>query len=915
MKKNLKGFVEQFEGGEATTFIDMNQYDMIESSGMTPDLVHKKSAHMTAAWRFSQKSRVCIPVGGSDLSGYRFLTFSVFAVGGVGGSFCLMMASDNGGEGKNGYAQTFPITRDGWNDYRVELPFMRAVGEPSGWDRVGSVCFDCVVGGQANREDTVLYLDNLFVWEQTAPPLYATMPELKGAAVFSKSGSFAIVDRKRIANSIDGEDAHPFERDGILWIPMAPVAAGIARSAVVDNRAFTLSFTYRRKKYLFSGDSDRMKVGDEEEPIGFYPAVRGGNLFFPVEFVKAFFHWRQCFIDPAMGLVVLSNRRSVFETARDESVIGQLVADTTFLRPTATRILEDLHRRFPNPLRGRLLASFDELMQLRRLAKTDAQLKGYLDALKKDYGIGSEAFAAPCTFESADVRVLSDASQKMIAFSTLYRLTGDKSYSERAAAECEALANATWTVSVAELAEVALAMSLTYDWCHHVWSEGRKALIERTLLRGVMRPGVEAYDGKRRMWREGSANAAAINAGMLAAALALADVYPQTSYKLLERILSNVEPCFAAYAPDGGYAEGASAWEKSNRALALLVAMLQKACGSDYGLSSYPGFANTAYFAIYAETKNGAWNYHHATATSLDTSLAFFFARLTGDPVPAWMRRQAILSGKKRVDPFDLLFFTPVDDAMTPHLPLDAVYRRAGLAMMRAGWNDDSAFVGLHGGKNNELGGELDAGSVLLEMGGERFFVELGGDESLPLLLRKRAEGQNTLTVEPAAEPAPDQNPDAFAKLTEMRSSPARAYAVLEMTSISDLILRAKRGAMLTEGRSVAVIQDEITLSREAEVVWTAWTRADVSLNKSARSAKLTQNGKTLVCKLCGIASPARFAVRTLEGTDLSCLTVRVTGKEKLRMSVVCRLLGEGESASQKVYDVIPMSRWSETEA
>ncbi|MBQ7346328.1 MAG: hypothetical protein IJW55_00035 [Clostridia bacterium] len=917
MKKNLKGLIEQFPSGEAQILIDMNQYDMIEGSGMAPDLVHKKSAHMTAAWRFAQKSRVSIPVGRGDLSAHRFLTFSVFAVSGMGGSFCLMFDSDVNGAGKNGYECTLPITRDGWNDYRVELPFLRAVGEPTGWDRIGSICFDCVAGGQANRTETVLYIDNLFVWDGIAPPLYATMPELKGAAVFSKSGNFSIVDRKRIANSIDGEDTKPFERDGVLWLPMAPVAAGIAHSAVVDNRAFTLSFTYRRKKYFFSGDSDRMTVNGEEEALGFYPAVLGGTLFFPAEFVKNFFRWRQCFIDASMGLVVLSNRRNVFESARDEAVIWQLVADTTFLRPSAERVLNDLHRRFPNPSRGRLLATFDELMQLRRDAKTDSQLKGYVEDLKTQYGVKSEAFlTSPITLE-VDASALKVCSEKLIAFSMLYRVTGDKVYAERSAAECEALAAMEdWSLgSMTNIGTVALSVAIAYDWCHHIWSEGRKAVIERAMLRSAMRPGVEAYDGKRRMWRTGSANGAAINAGMLAMALALADIYPQTAYKLLDRVLRNVEPCFAAYAPDGGYPEGVAAWEKSTRALALTVAMLQKACGDDYGFASAPGFLSTAYFPIHAETKNGSWNYHNCAATPVDTSFAFFFTRLTDDPVPAWMRRQQLLSGKKNEHPFDILFYVPVSDQLVPYLPLDAVYRKAGLAMMRSGWNDDAAFVGLHGGKNHEVGGDLDAGSVILDMGGERFFVEIGGDENLPLLLRKRAAGQNTLTVEPAPEPAPDQNPDAIAKLTEMRSSPARAYAVVDMSSVSDAILRGKRGVLLTEQRSVAVIQDELTLTHAAEVVWTAWTRAEVTLNKSGRTAKLTQNSKTLVCKLCGIASPARFETKQIEGSDLTCLTVHVTGKDKLRMAVVCRMLGEGESASQKMYDVIPMSRWCETEA
>lgn len=912
MKKNLKGCVERIEVGEAQVLIDMNRYDVIEAAGMTPDLRHKKSAHMSAAWRFSERSRVSVRMNGGDLSDFRYLTFSTFAVGGVGGSFSLQFC--NVGEALSGYECTLPITRDGWNDYRVELPFLRAMGTPLGWDRIATVALDSVAGGQANHAETVLYFDNFYVWEDAAPPLYASMPELKGAAVFSRTGNYAIVDRKRICNTADGAIAKPFERDGVLWVPMAPVAAGIAHSAVVDNRAFTLAFTYRRKKYFFSADSDRMQVGGEEVALGFYPAVLGGTLFFPITFVRDFFHWRQIFIDP-MGLIVLSNRKNVFESARDAQVIWGLIADCTFFRPTAERVLGDLHRNFPNPARGRLLASFDELMQLRRDAKTDPALRGYVDLLRADYGTKSARFAATPLAGEINADALNEAADALIAFAMLYRVTGDKAYAERTALEAEALAAlADWKGgrTMETVGRVSLGMAIGYDWCRHVWSEGRKALVERAMLRNAIRPALDTYDGKGTMWFAGSAAAATANAGMLALALALADVYPQSALKLTDRILRNIEPCFASLAPDGGCAESMEAWERSSRALALSVAMLERACGDDYGLASAPGFSSTVYFPIHVGSAAGAWNFHGSAAGAADTSMAFCFAKRSGDVIPAWMRRQQILSGQKTVHPFDILFYVPIDDTMVPQLPLDAVWRRAGLATMRSGWDSAASFVGLHGGSNHEINGDLDAGSVILDMEGERFFTEVTRADAMPGLLCRRAAGQNTVCIDPAEEPAPDQNPDAVATLTEMRSSPERAYAIVDMTGTSDALLRAKRGVMLTENRTVAVIQDELTLSHPADVVWTVWTRAEASTTPSGRSLKLVQNGKTLLCRLAGVGAPARFELTRYEESGLTAVTVRVSGREKLRMAVVCRSFAEDDAISKKAYELVPMSRWGE---
>jgi hypothetical protein len=232
------------------------------------------------------------------------------------------------------------------------------------------------------------------------------------------------------------------------------------------------------------------------------------------------------------------------------------------------------------------------------------------------------------------------------------------------------------------------------------------------------------------------------------------------------------------------------------------------------------------------------------------------------------------------------------------------------LVALRSNWSDDAIFVGLHGGKNNEHAGDLDAGSFVLEMGGERFFVETGREESLPALLRRRAEGQNTVVIEPAAEPLPDQNPGAVARFTEVHSQKDRAYAVLDMSETSNLILRAKRGVLLTADRTLAVVQDEIALTRPATVVWSAWTRAEVQLSKSGRAATLTQNGRTLECRLSGVGYPARFACVAAEGNELSRLCVTVEGRDKLKMAVSCQLMEEG--LEKKDYEFTPMSRWCE---
>ena len=114
MKKNLRSMIESWQESPAQILVDMNQYDLIESTGMKPDLAHKKSAHMSAAWRLRDLARVVIPMGGSDLSGVRYLTFSVCSAGAAGASFRLVFSNSQTGEDTGGYVTTVTVAKDGW---------------------------------------------------------------------------------------------------------------------------------------------------------------------------------------------------------------------------------------------------------------------------------------------------------------------------------------------------------------------------------------------------------------------------------------------------------------------------------------------------------------------------------------------------------------------------------------------------------------------------------------------------------------------------------------------------------------------------------------------------------------------------------------------------------------------------------
>lgn len=915
MKKNLRACVEQPTFSEPQCLLDMNDYRMIEAGGLIPDPVRKRSAHLSASWYWNRTRYARIPMADSDLSGFRFLTFSVWAVNGAGKSFYLRFESNRAGQTDGGYVCHLPVQHNGWNDYRIELPFIASRNDPAGWNHIQAVVFDCT-HDPSDGQGTVLSVDSFFLWENLAPYFYLLRSELKGAAVFSRTGAYSVIDRKRIPNAPDASpNVRPFENKGTLWLPMGVVAAILGHTPVADTGAGTLNFIYRRKKYTFTAGVPTCTVDGKAVALDFSPVAVEGTLFFPANFVRTFFRWRQMFTDPT-GLIVLSNRRAIFDSDLEEPFLWNLNAELTLSRPGGRAILEDLHRKVSNPDRGRLLLSPDEWIARRKTVREEGSAGAAYAWLRSAYGKSSDDYrAAPVAQTlSSDpderARQFRHAADRLIAFSALYRLAGEKHYAVRACAEANALgALPSWDAETApENAGIAvLGLSLCYDWCHPAWSEAEKMKTERAALRYAMRPGVEALNGKGKMWRAGSSEAALINAGLTAAALAFADVYPETAFRLLDRIPENAAKCFRAYVPDGGCEEGAHAWEIRTRALVLMLAMLEGACGKTYGLDALPGFAATARFPFVLESGNGAWSFRNGSSAPIDTAMLPWFTLRYGQPLPAWLRRRDLTAGKKP-DLLDIVFRAPVEDKLKVSLPLDTVYRRAGLALLRSDWGETATLLAVKGGNNSARDGWCDAGSVLLESEGERFFTAVGDYPEL----NRTATGQNTLLLyDPASGEVPGQDRFARAELLEARSAVERSYAVVDMAGTDRRILRGKRGILLAEGRRLAVIQDELTLSAPANAVWTAYTPAKILLQR-ARTLILEMGEKRLICRLYGAGSSARFEVHPVENTGLTRLTVTVPVRDKLRMAIACTPYLEGDDRNRSFWTVRPIRTWGE---
>ena len=214
----------------------------------------------------------------------------------------------------------------------------------------------------------------------------------------------------------------------------------------------------------------------------------------------------------------------------------------------------------------------------------------------------------------------------------------------------------------------------------------------------------------------------------------------------------------------------------------------------------------------------------------------------------------------------DFLFATDVEDGEVK-LSLDYFMEGIDCFATRSGWEAGSLYAGLHGGKNRVPHGQLDAGSFIYHNLGKIWFTDLGGDRYTVYgyfgnngLYRRNVEGNSVISIGGHDDTLPyGQTLDGFSHVIRTASTDTGSLAVLDNADVyRGFADKAERGMLLTENRSVVVIQDEIDFKAEEYGYWIAHFDT-----KEIAGGTLSEDGKTLYM--------------TAEGKDGETLRVRAT--------------------------------------
>lgn len=537
--------------------------------------------------------------------------------------------------------------------------------------------------------------------------------------------------------------------------------------------------------------------------------------------------------------------------------------------------------------RPRILITQADVDRARTLVTDDDLAATWFDQLR---ATGDDLLTtAPSTYEIPDGRRLLSTSRTVVdrvrTLATLWLLTADGDYVDRAYEELAAAASfPDWNPShFLDTAEMTAAFAIGFDWLYEEWtSEQREtiadAMIEHGLSAGA--PGYRGEDPTGHTWfirAEHNWNSVC-NGGMTMGALAL--LGEDVEHELLETVLTgahrSIERAVAEIAPNGGWAEGPGYFRYNTEYLVNYLSSLRNTLGTDGGYLSYPGMDGLGTFIGDVTGPTGRpYDFCDShTSGPIDSPALLWLARAFDEP--SWAAYQLRSVGEEG-SAQDLLWYDPglVTEPTTDR-------RRSGYypgaeetVTIRERWDDpDAAFVGCKGGDNQVNHGDLDLGSFVFDRFGTRWAIELppndynvpgywgmGVDGGRWRYYRKRAEGHNTVVLDP--DGTPDQHPFATAAVERFERGVDEAFTIVDLSAAYPGA-SVRRGIALTAGRSQLVITDELAAPEPVSAWWFMHTRADVQ--PDGATARLRSDGTEL---LATIVEPANAGFAVMDARPL----------------------------------------------
>lgn len=458
--------------------------------------------------------------------------------------------------------------------------------------------------------------------------------------------------------------------------------------------------------------------------------------------------------------------------------------------------------------------------------------------------------------------------ERVTHLALVYRITGEKKFLERAEREMLAAAGfSDWNLShFLDVAEMTTALSIGYDWLYHDLPAESRAQIKEAIMEKGIRPSLEGHDYWLRVennWNQ------VCNAGMSFGALALLEDEPELAAEIVHRSVNSVRIAMAEYRPDGAYPEGPGYWNYGTQFNVLLIAGLESALGTDFGLTDEPGFMETPLYYMNMIAPSGKYyNYSDCGEGGGVSEAMYWFAKRLDRPELLWMERKAmdrfLDSGRNsagRLFPLVLVWKDSMGASRPPEKTAWLGRGDTPVAVFRSSWtNPDAVFAGIKGGSPGANHAHMDIGSFVMESDGVRWALDLGAQnynslESKGLSIWNRSQDSDRWRVFRYSNKAHStlvvngkhQMVDSFSPIVEFSDDKEDAHAVVDMTPAYEGQLAVARRSLELTGDNRVLVRDEVKATKKAASVrWAMVTPAKVEIQGDGAEAVLEKDGKRL---------------------------------------------------------------------
>lgn len=611
-----------------------------------------------------------------------------------------------------------------------------------------------------------------------------------------------------------------------------------------------------------------------------------------------------------------------------------------YTAPTADEIVSAVKLAHPNQQHPRLLATADDFSRIRSLVQTDENAMRWFIEVKQS----ADEFLTqpPKEYSKPDgLRLDSSSARRVATLAFVYQITLDEQYAERAWDEMAFVASDAypdWSPQhYLDTASMTQGIALGYDWLYNYLTEEQRAIVRESIKTKGLQPAVPMYLNKTYWWVYNRDNWNFVcNAGMALGALAIADEEEELAGLILREAFKSIQYGLTQYAPDGSAIEGPAYWEYGTMFLVYFLDALDTAVGHDYGFSTREGLADTPLYPIHVAGPQGTFNYSDNASNLIPGRLHLWFADKYDAPEYTWYH-QYVTENVGTNGMYDLIWYRPETYGAYEPSTLDRYFELPEAVTMRSHWSDSHAlFAGFKGGVNGAPHGDLDTGSFVFDALGVRWAEDLGKEDyNLPgywdmgedgkrwVYYRKRAEGHNTLVINPSEEPAQAEEAVSAITRTEFENSEG-AYAITDMTpAYAEHMASVQRGAALLDQRRQFLVQDEVEAKVPSELNWFMHTRADIAVQEDGASALLTYGDKRLWVQ---ILTPAEASFTVTEAVPLATspnpsgqtpnlgvkkLTIHMEEVLRSTISVWMVPLMPGDPLPMQTPQVTPLSAWS----